>query len=309
MKTYSTPTGLFRFAVVLAAMLLVRATATQAQIAYVSYNMNEIGEYNAATGATINANFITNSGLARGVVFSNNTLYFNEEANYTINAFNATTGAAVAGFTPIYNSTNTPNGVAAAGNNVYVSYYGMVTASSGTTGAPLAGFTTITGLYNAGAMAILGNNLFVANTYGDTVGEYNATTGAVINAAFLTLSYNLYVSSGPGDTIASYSLTNGAVDTRFTPPTGLKFPDFISVANNLLYISTLQGGTGANYAGSVQAYDATTGAPSPDFTTISNLYSPYGVAISTAPEPSTWALLLLGTALLLNMARMRHRFA
>jgi hypothetical protein len=33
---------------------------------------------------------------------------------------------------------------------------------------------------------VSGNNLFVANETGNTVGEYNATTGAAINASFIT---------------------------------------------------------------------------------------------------------------------------
>jgi len=54
-----------------------------------------------------------------------------------------------------------------------------------TTGATInANF--ITGLSYPTALALSGNNLFVANLGFGTIGEYNASTGAAINANFIT---------------------------------------------------------------------------------------------------------------------------
>jgi hypothetical protein len=39
----------------------------------------------------------------------------------------------------------------------------------------------------AEALALSGNDLFVANQLGNTVGKYNATTGAAINPNFITM--------------------------------------------------------------------------------------------------------------------------
>jgi hypothetical protein len=48
----------------------------------------------------------------------------------------------------------------------------------------------ITGLNYPARLALSGNDLFVSNYVGGTVGEYDATTGALINANFITgLSY------------------------------------------------------------------------------------------------------------------------
>jgi hypothetical protein len=53
---------------------------------------------------------------------------------------------------------------------------------------------------SAAGLALSGNDLFVANQSGTTVGEYDATTGAAINANFLTglnLPAGLLVASVP----------------------------------------------------------------------------------------------------------------
>lgn len=61
---------------------------------------------------------------------------------------------------------------------------GKVGEYNATTGATIkANF--ITGLSAPAGLALLGNDLFVANYGTGTVGEYNASTGKVINANFL----------------------------------------------------------------------------------------------------------------------------
>src|SRR5271166_4018835 len=111
-------------------------------------NSGRVGEYDAATGATINANFITGLDSPTALLLSGNTLFVANYDSGTVGEYNATTGAAInANF--ITGLMNYPWGVALSGNNLFV-------VNSGDT--PGAG----------------------------TVGEYNATTGAVIKANFIT---------------------------------------------------------------------------------------------------------------------------
>ena len=68
------------------------------------------------------------------------------------------------------------------------------------------------------SIALSGNDLFVSNEFGGTIGEYNATTGAAINASLITgvgepegiavSGSNLFVVNGYVDTVGEYSLTN-----------------------------------------------------------------------------------------------------
>ena len=57
---------------------------------------------------------------------------------------------------------------------------------SATTGALINANFITTGLTYPATLAVSGNNLFVSNFQGTTVGEYDATTGAAINASFIT---------------------------------------------------------------------------------------------------------------------------
>jgi hypothetical protein len=162
-----------------------------AQVLYVSQGNNLIAEYNATTGALINASFITGLGDPYGLLLSGNTLFVANEGDSegtTIGEYNATTGAVInANF---ITGLTGPFGLALSGNTLFVSNVssGTIGEYNATTGAVInANF--ITGLNEPGGLALSGNSLFVANIgggNGTTVGEYNATTGAVINANFIT---------------------------------------------------------------------------------------------------------------------------
>jgi hypothetical protein len=116
-----------------------------------------ISEYDATTGALINANFITGLNQPEGIAISGNDLFVvnngddNNAAgpltNGTVGEYDLTTGAAI-------------NSALVAGMNQPV------------------------------AVAVLGNDLFVTSNpypYGSgTIGEYDAMTGTAINASFIT---------------------------------------------------------------------------------------------------------------------------
>ena len=108
-----------------------------------------VGQYDATTGATINANFINGGqGLNWPSERSdrNNHLFVASNGTDSVAEYNATTGATI-------NAT-------------------FINSSQG--------------LSNPVGLAMDGNNhLFVANAVNSTVGEYDATTGATINPAFI----------------------------------------------------------------------------------------------------------------------------
>jgi PKD domain len=151
-----------------------------------------------------------------------------------------------------------------------------------TTGAAInANF--ITGLNEPVAIAVSGNDLFVANIIGGTAGvvsEYNAVTGTPINASFvagladpsgLALSgNNLFVGSSSG-TIGVYDATTGAaINASFI--TGLSQPIGLAVSDNTIFVANFGNQT-------IGKYNAMTGvAINASF--ITGLNSPIALAVS-----------------------------
>jgi hypothetical protein len=117
-----------------------------------------VAEYDATTGALINANFITGLSVPEGLTIVGNNLYVVSNAN----------------------DTQQPN------------TNGLIGEYNATTGAPINA-SLVTGLSQPVATAIDGNDLYVTSRpmpeFGPSVGivgEYDATTGATINATLIT---------------------------------------------------------------------------------------------------------------------------
>ena len=149
---------------------------------------NTVGKYDANTGAVINATLIpVTAGLSNpaALAVSGNDLFVANHSG-TIGKYNVSTGAVNTTFSTITGLSN-PYALALSGNDLFVvnNVSGTVGEYDATTGAPIhANF--IQGNAPTG-LAVLGNNLFLANTFGgSTVSEYDATTGNVINANFIT---------------------------------------------------------------------------------------------------------------------------
>jgi hypothetical protein len=107
-----------------------------------------VGEYNATTGAPINADFISGLNFPFGLALSGNTLFVANSASNTVGAYDATTGAPINA--SLITGLRDPYGLAASGNTLFVANIANPTEPIG------------------------------------TVGEYDATTGAPINANFIT---------------------------------------------------------------------------------------------------------------------------
>jgi len=279
---------------------------------YVSQVGGSVGEYNAATGAVINANLIMGLPQPGALLLSGNDLFV---ANTgigagidTVGEYNATTGAAINA--SLITGLFDPTALALSGNTLFVlNSNNTVVEYNGSTGAtPSIALNGTEGTYG---LAVSGNTLFVSNYNNGTVSEYNATTDAVINANFITglngpssllLSGNiLFVAND--DTAGAYNASTGApINPGFI--TGLHDPIGLALSDNDLFVLNAGNNT-------VGEYNATTGAAI-NANLITGLAEATfnGIAVASVPEPSTWSMIAMGgVALLGSIHRKKHRIA
>jgi hypothetical protein len=149
---------------------------------------NNVGEYNATTGAPVGggANFISSSS-AYGLALGNAVLYVTDDANSKINAYSASTGSAIAGFSLTGVSTRY---ILALGNTLYVTdgFNNRISTYNAATGALITA-NFITGLSTPSGITVSGTNLWVANSGSGVIGEYNVNTGAPIATNFASGSF------------------------------------------------------------------------------------------------------------------------
>jgi hypothetical protein len=291
-----------------------------AQIYVSELSTNTVGEYDATTGAPINANLITGVIQPEGLLVSGNTLFVSSgisNGGY-VGTYNATTGAPI---NPqfITSGVNDPGGLALLGNTLFVTNNGIwISTYDATTGFPINN-PFIQGLTNPYGLLLSGNNLYVSQDFGATnsVGEYNASNGAPINAQLIVTNpngayqvalsgNNLFVAGYQQRTVGEYDATTGAViNANFI--TGLLFPLGVAVVGNTLYVTQDGGATpGSSF---ISTYDATTGAViNANF--ITGLNGPRYIAVASVPEPSTWSMIAAGSVALLGITlRKKHRIA
>ncbi|MBV8277015.1 MAG: hypothetical protein JO170_17405 [Verrucomicrobia bacterium] len=162
-------------------------------------NGNAVGEYNATTGAVINANFITGLNKPTGIVLSGDNLFVANFGSGTVGEYDARTGAAInanliTGLSGLVGLALSGDGTA-----LFVGYNGNTVGEYNATTGTVINPNFITELSgSAFGFALSGNNLFVGSgdfvqsgiffpaLTGGTVGEYDASTGATIKANFIT---------------------------------------------------------------------------------------------------------------------------
>jgi hypothetical protein len=279
---------------------------TQGQL-YVSEVGNKVGEYNASSGAVINANFITGLSNPLGLALSGNDLFVAVQDGLAVAEYNATSGASInASF--VTTPFAYPYGIAISAGDLFVGTNGspnLIGEYDSTTGAAInASFINTAGQGIPYSFAISGNDLFMA-TGSANICEYNVTTGALINASFITASpyqfhlaisgNDLYVSNSVNGTVGEYDATTGATINANLIPVGLNSPEDLAIAGNDLFV--------ANYGDNeVSEYDATTGAViNAGFITG---VTPQYLAVAPTPEPGCAALLAFGAAALLGWRRL-----
>ncbi len=228
---------------------------------------NTLNTYNATTGASLSS--ISAPGSDFGVLPSGGNVYI-DTLSGTVSLVNATTGAAVAGFTTITGQVQS-TGLALLGNTLYVNNTGsgspsFVNTFNATTGAPIASPFVMNLGTGANFIAASGNALYVASYGNNAIYGFNATTGAAL-AGFTTVS-------DPGS------------------------PDGIAAFGGNLYVTNLNTST-------VSEYSATTGALV-NAAVASGVNGVAGVAVGVVPEPSTWFASLSGLSLLGLVMRQRR---
>jgi hypothetical protein len=287
-----------------------------------------VGAYNAATGATINANFVpaVGGGMHLLALDGNNHLFVSNSADNTIGEYNATTGTTInATFINNGQGLDVPVGmVLDAHNHLFVANYtnGSTRPSVGeydaTTGATInPRFLDSTGAaFPIGLALDKSNHLFVLdnNAGPGIVAEYDATTGVqgpfpfiqqLGSPAGFTLDglNHMLVTTG-FDSVGMYDATTGAtIKAAFIDGQGLNAPIAVALdGNNHLFVDNALGN-------SVGEYDATTGA-----TIQAALINGQGIGhpegmvfVAAVPEPSS--LLLVGFAVVGAGMWRRKRFA
>ena len=99
----------------------------------------------------------------------------------------------------------------------------------------------------------------------------DGVTGVAVSGADIYVPTNI---PGIGQTVGQYDLATGEAVSGFSSPTSVPGAVGVAVANGVLYVAN-----SAN-ASTVAAFNATTGAPEPGFTTITNLEYPQSVALT-----------------------------
>jgi hypothetical protein len=264
-----------------------------------------IGEYNL-DGSVINPALVTPGSPLDITIVGSNLYVANGGGEFagSIDQY-TTSGATIA--SPL-TSFYAIHSLAVSGTNLFVGY-SSDTGRVGkyTTAGDTVDDSFITGLQSAPfgiAVTDDGSKLFVADYYGETVGEYNAQTGAAIDASLITglnlptgiaiAGSKLYVANSGNGTIGEYNLdgsvVNAALITGFNSPLGIFH---LAVFDGDLFVA--DGPTG-----SVGEYDAASGATI-NSTLITGLSEPQGIAV--VPEPATWLLMAIGIVAVLSGCR------
>ena len=302
------------FASVVAAALSATSGTARADAIFVAYGNtpeNEaIGEW-STSGTAINASFIPQG--ANGLALSGGDLFAAGLGSPTVVVYSATSGVVV-NASLVGNVSTYAEGIAISGNDVFLTSNGdgSIAKYNATTGAQVQLPLIPQSLdpYGNPAIAASGNDLFVTNYSLGTVGEYDATTGAAINASLVTgLIHPQGIALSGGDLfVASFSVTDDVIG-EYNATTG--------AAINTTLIANLAGPLGgiaisgsdlfvgeSDYPGLGCVGEYTTSGATVNASLISGLTGNLlGIAVMQTPEPSAWAMLVIGGG---AVARLGH---
>jgi streptogramin lyase len=253
------------------------------QIFVTNSTSNTVGEYDAATGATINSALVSGLNGPTGIAVSGGNLWVYNLFAGTIGEYNATTGATVNA--SLVSGLGNTYFMALSGGNLFVTdFRDSIGEYDATTGATINS-ALVSGLNAPAGIVVSGGNLWVANFFDGTIGEYDATTGATINSALVSglngpagiavSGGNLWVVNYASGTIGEYNATTGAT-VNASLVSGLSGPFGMALSGGNLFVTN-------SSANSIGEYDATTGATI-NSALVSGLNQPFGIAVA---EPYT----------------------
>lgn len=293
-----------------AALSAMPGTA-RGQIFVSNLSGNTIGEYNASTGAAINAALISGLETPEGIVVSGGNLFVANNGNAgTAHVGQYTTTGTTVNAALVSGLSGAINNIAISGSKLFVSNFSNNTIGEydATTGATINA-ALVTGLTSPGGIAVSGGHLFVVNLGTlpgtGTVDEFDATTGAAISAPLISglnnpeglvaSGSNLFVvkrgmfSNGSyvanSGSIGEYSTSGQTVNAALV--SGLNMPRQITESGGNLFVTDFTNTSN----GTVGEYSAATGATI-NATLVSGLDHPVGIAV--VPEPGSLVLAVLG---------------
>jgi WD40 repeat protein len=259
--------------------LLAVPKRADAQLYVTQVQAGTVGEYNATTGAVINASFITGLSAPNALLLSGSDLLVANESG-SVGEYNASTGAAI-NQSFITGTNFQPIGLALSGTDLFVANIADETVGkyNVTTGAtikvPFISKLPATSSIGLGTFNTL---LFVAEEGQSKLPKYLISTGGAKGAVKLkdaspygvaVSGSDLFVTSLSAGTISEYNAKTGAV-IKASFITGLNLPTQIAILGSDLYV--------VNYgAGTVGEYNVKTGAVV-NASLISGLTDPWGIA-------------------------------
>jgi WD40 repeat protein len=251
-----------------------------AQLYVSSRTTGIISEYNATTGAVINANFITGLTAPEALLLSGDNLFVVNNGSGSggwVGKYNATTGAAISQ-SFITGTDFYPSGLALSGGDLWVANLVIGEVDKCNASGEIVHAYVEGGHDSYGELGFFGKSIyFLANLEASEVSEIEAKTGVVLNTLNVSGPYGiaflgntLFVGSYADGTIAKYNAkTLKLIKGSFIK--GLDEPYQIALLGDTLFVAN--GGTGT-----VGEYDASTGAVI-NASFVSGLTGPWGVAV------------------------------
>jgi len=220
---------------------------------------NALSVYNAAGLSRLWKKVLGDKVLGSSPAVVNNVVYVGS-IDGKIYAFNATTGAAIAGFPvttggAIYSSPAVSSGVVYVGSND-----GKLYAFNAKTGAAMGGFPKATGGGITSSPVVSNGKVYVGSfdkklyafnaTTGAAIAGFPVTTGGAIGSSPAVANGIVYVSS---DKLYALNASTGATVAGFPATAGAQTLSSLAVANGIVYVGS--------WDGFLYAFNATTGAP------------------------------------------------
>ena len=246
----------FIFALLIAPLAVVATavltTARASELLVADSGSNEIGQYDATSGAAINPSLISGLNSPEDVEVSGADLYVKNYATGTVGEYT------IAGATinaSLVSGLSSTGGIAVSAGSLFAANdnSGAISQYNATSGAPID-VSLITGLDSPTGIAVSGGDLFIT-TYGTgTIGEYT-TAGATINASLINdpggpnatvvSGGDLFVTNYDAGTVGEYTTAGAVVNASLV--TGLNSPTGIAVAGNDLFVASYGSGTIGEY--------------------------------------------------------------
>jgi len=181
-------------AILAALSIWIYVAPAQAQLYAIDDEKHTIKEYNADTGALMNASLVSGLVAPCAITYAGGNLFITDLFYGRVGKYDATTGATIND--SLVTGVTSAQGLAVSGNDLYVCSLvgdgtGLVGKYDATTGAAIND-SLVSKLVSPVGVGVSGNKLFVVNGTGGlgAVGEFDTTSGAAIEQTFVKYAPN-----------------------------------------------------------------------------------------------------------------------